>query len=333
MSTGPTRLPRGGGEPESARLTLVDVHGTEHAARGPFTAVHPLDLYEAGQLGPWQRGIVRRRVRQPIKQAFRELYVLTDAEREAVYDSARFDGHVVDGRITVTLLAARGWLVDNRWNHPFATRQEAGITVRLYADLLDSSWSGTSRVLTKTISFVRNGEPVALPDVPPVFFSEVMRDVDLVVGVGGTGDDRAGSRATVRGQMLRALIEDLGLDRVTVDGHTAVVRGSRATYRVHLGSGSIHLEPAGYLCIVPATFGAKTPRQLFLPFIDDAATSVILSKVLLLAADEKITDASILAQLESSNGSIGVMSPPRFTPEPADPWTRAWPGRSWPRFR
>jgi hypothetical protein len=127
-----------------------------------------------------------------------------------------------------------------------------------------------------------------------------MRDLDLVVSVAGT--DPAGyaspSRAHSRAQLLSALIEDLGLQRVTVEGSAAVVRGSRATYRVHLTSGSIHLEPGGYLCIVPASFGGTAHKQLFLPFADeDPMTSVILSKVLLLNDDEHITDPGILAQL------------------------------------
>jgi hypothetical protein len=55
------------------------------------------------------------------------------------------------------------------------------------------------------------------------------------------------------------------------------------------------------LCIVPASFGGAMHRQLFLPFADeDRMTSVILSKVLLLNEDERITDPTILAQLPSA---------------------------------
>jgi hypothetical protein len=53
--------------------------------------------------------------------------------------------------------------------------------------------------------------------------------------------------------------------------------------------------------VVPAGFGQKPHRRLFLPFADDdAMTSVILSKILLLNEDEKITDSTILAQLAPS---------------------------------
>ncbi|MFB8007150.1 hypothetical protein [Nocardia sp. NPDC056000] len=117
--------------------------------------------------------------------------------------------------------------------------------------------------------------------------------------VAGTGDYGSDACAATRAAMLAALIGALGIDRVTVDGNVAVVRGSRATYRVHLTSGSIHVQPGGYLCVVPAGFGQRRHDRLFLPFADeDAMTSVILSKVLLLAEDEKISDPSILTQLD-----------------------------------
>ena len=77
-----------------------------------------------------------------------------------------------------------------------------------------------------------------------------------------------------------------------------MVHGTRATYRVHLTSGSIHVEPGGYLCVVPTSFGGSAHGRLFLPFADeDQVTSVILSKVLPLNDDEHITDPTILAQL------------------------------------
>jgi hypothetical protein len=72
-----------------------------------------------------------------------------------------------------------------------------------------------------------------------------------------------------------------------------VVRGNRATYRVHLTSGSIHVDPDGYLCVVPASFGATAHRRLFLPFADeDQMTSIILSKVLLTQLDSLTGNAA-----------------------------------------
>jgi hypothetical protein len=75
------------------------------------------------------------------------------------------------------------------------------------------------------------------------------------------------------------------------------VRGNRGTYRVHLGSANILIEPDDrYLCIVPAS--SARAKRVMLPFDGDEVLSVILSKALLLAADNKITDPTILRQLE-----------------------------------
>jgi hypothetical protein len=75
------------------------------------------------------------------------------------------------------------------------------------------------------------------------------------------------------------------------------VFGTRRTYKVHLGSGNILMDPNdAYLCVVPAR-DRMTPR-LHLPFDEDPMLSVILSKAFLLAADDKITDPSIVRQLD-----------------------------------
>jgi hypothetical protein len=266
---------------------------------GPVTAVHPVLLHERQALAHWQAQIVRQRLRQPVKQVFRELYLLTQAERDALDTSRRFAGHFVNGKVAGQLLSGRGWSTHGEYDEHQATRPAApGLTAALRCDL--HGYFGLGDVVTGDVQFLADGGPVPLASVPPAAFSEVMRDLDLVVSVAGTEPSGYDSpfRAHSRAQLLAALIADMGLDRVTVEGAAAVVRGSRATYRVHLTSGSIHLEPGGYLCIVPASFGAAAHRQLFLPFADeDRMTSVILSKVLLLNEDERITDPAILAQL------------------------------------
>ncbi|BCJ39832.1 hypothetical protein GCM10010168_26920 [Actinoplanes ianthinogenes] len=270
---------------------------------GPITAVHPVELLDppTGRrgLGGWQAEIVRRRVKQPVKQAFREVYVLTPAERESIDRSFRFAGHVVAGKVAGQLLSGRGWFLHGESDDYGAVRPVAGgLVAALRCDI--RGYFGMADVEFGALSFLRDGRPIPLEEVPPVTFSEVMRDVDLAVSVAGVSSQPYGSpaQAASRAQILAALIDDLSLTRVSIDGGSAVVRGARATYRVHLTSGSIHVEPGGYLCVVPAGFGSTAHRRLFLPFADDdRMTSVILSKVLLLAEDEKITDESILAQL------------------------------------
>ncbi|KQW14147.1 hypothetical protein [Streptomyces sp. Root369] len=135
-----------------------------------------------------------------------------------------------------------------------------------------------------------------LTDVPPLVFSEVMRDVDLFVGVTSIAADpqwtdrgperayweRAGfaeltASAEARRDVLARVLPRLKIaDRCSLDARHLVVRGGLRTYRI------------------PAR--GKGDGRVFLPFEDDRL-SVIRSKAFLLADDTKITDPTILAQL------------------------------------
>jgi hypothetical protein len=53
-----------------------------------------------------------------------------------------------------------------------------------------------------------------------------------------------------------------------------------------------------YLCIVPGR-GDATPSDVFLPFDGDRVLSIILSKALMLAEDDKIKDSSITSQIRA----------------------------------
>nr|WP_252980692.1 hypothetical protein [Streptomyces chartreusis] len=75
------------------------------------------------------------------------------------------------------------------------------------------------------------------------------------------------------------------------------MKGDRHTYKIHLGSGNILRTPNDqYLCIVPRST-PSTPQPGYLPYEGDRLLAVILSKAMMLAADTKITDPTILSQL------------------------------------
>ena len=80
-----------------------------------------------------------------------------------------------------------------------------------------------------------------------------------------------------------------------LEGKYLIVRGTRRTYRIHLGSANVLMEPNGqYLCIVQ---GARSSERICLPFEGDTVLPLILSKAVLLAADDRISDQSILKQI------------------------------------
>lgn len=104
--------------------------------------------------------------------------------------------------------------------------------------------------------------------------------------------------AEPRREVLRGVIPKLKIaDRCRFEERFLVVRGDLRTYKIHFGSASILMEPNDeYLCIVPASRNRDGDR-VFLPFDGDERLSIILSKALMLAADRRIADPTIVRQI------------------------------------
>jgi len=80
--------------PDAIAMQTLD--GTLKPVTGQVYIAHPYHLFHKGELARWQQEIVRHRIVQPFKQAFRELYLLTPAEEETRTYSNRFAGHALD---------------------------------------------------------------------------------------------------------------------------------------------------------------------------------------------------------------------------------------------
>lgn len=286
-----------------------------HPARADADAVHA-----------WRSLLVDRDLRQPFKQAFREIYLITPAEEQTATESHRFAAHIVHYKQLYALLKGRGW--DTRMLGPWdggdfaeATRTLDGGAWRVVLDLeyLGEANGGVECVGTGRIRFEQLSggalRRARLDSVPPLVFSEAMRDVDLFVGVTSVATDprwtqRGGAHlaywwdagfgdltetARTRRDALEHIVPRLAIaDRCTLLDRWLVVEGRLGIYKIHLGSANILKEPDdAYLCIVPAK---QSGPPLHLPFEDDRL-SLILSKAFLLAADDRITDETILRQL------------------------------------
>ena len=151
------------------------------------------------------------------------------------------------------------------------------------------------------MSFTKHEDykPIALPEVPPRVFSEVMRDLDLVVSVahrGGVDPEASASTVEMRASLLRETCELLKIRNIKIKEPHVVIDGKLSDYSVHLGSANVHRMPGGSLCIVPVH--SQHRGRLFLPFADDdPRTAEVVSKVILLAKDSEIQDPIILDQL------------------------------------
>ncbi len=108
-----------------------------------------------------------------------------------------------------------------------------------------------------------------------------------------------GPSAQMRHDVLAAILPRLkNSDAFVLDDKFLHVRGIRHQYAIHLGSGSVQLKPsAHHICIVRAGALKKADKTIHLPFEGDSVLSMVLSKALMLAQDDKITDPVILQQL------------------------------------
>jgi hypothetical protein len=292
---------------------------------------HPVRSGPA-QIRAWRDLLTERSIRQPIRQAFREICLLTPAELSTRVYSNRFAGHVLRYQRLYALFKTRGWTTQmlGPWDggdEAEATREVAGRRwrARFFHSYIEG-YHDTALAGTDQVRFDRreggSWEEAALADVPPVVLSELMRDVDLFVGVtsiaadpdwADRGEERyrtywheAGfgelsASADVRRDALARLLPRTKLASCTsLAGRFLEVRGALRTYKIHLGSANVLMEPDdAYLCIVRGRDTAPDP--VLLPF-EDERLALILSKAFLLADDTAIDDESILRQIERGSG-------------------------------
>lgn len=304
----------------------------------------------------WRDALEAHGIVQPFKQAHREVYLLTDAERATRTYSNRFAAHILKQHQFNSLCVLRGWkntlrlMVDD--TYPPATKllPRHNLRAEFWIEGVgedygtDTNETGTYlRLATDQVRFYpldaptnsahaggggygagwRDAptEPLPLDQIPALVFSEVMRDVDLFVGVASLGNDpqwadggpqgrfrnywqdysfgELGESAKTRADVLARLLPRLKIaSRCSLDGRFLVVRGDLRTYKIHLGSGNILMEPNDqYLCIVAKP--GEDAGDLFLPFEGDRTLAVILSKAFLLAEDTRITDPTITRQIKT----------------------------------
>lgn len=261
---------------------------------------HPVHLYASGLWSDFQKDLFERQIKQPFKQVFREYYRLDPDEAEAGTMSRRYAGHQVQPQRTVALLRGRRWTVDYEEGLQKVYYQQ-NLIARIYAMADWFSPADIEPPTLETVQFFNRAtlETVKLAEVPPILFSEVMRDIDLVVSVahaGGVDPEASHSTVEMRITIARELLALLGAANVRLEGTHAHITGTHGEYAVHMGSGVVHKKGAGALNIIPVH--SQSRGRLFLPFADsDPRTAEIMSKLLLLAEDNKIKDPGILAKL------------------------------------
>ena len=285
---------------EDGALVAPDGTRTEVAGDAELKIAHALDLYESGTWAAYQKYLFEKGIQQPFKQVFRELYVKT-ADEHGKETSRRYAGHQIQPAKTVALLKTRRWVVDGEEGLQ-RVYYKANIIARIYA-LAD--WFSPADIEAPTLEWVdffdrKTFKKLPIDDVPDLIFTEVMRDVDLVVSVAHVGGvDPEASHSTV--EMRRAIVQYslplFHLTNVRLEGSHAHIHGTLGDYTVHLGSGVVQQKAGAMINVLPVH--SQHRGRLFLPFLDeDPKTAEIVSKIILFAEDGKIKDPFILEQIK-----------------------------------
>jgi len=266
-----------------------------------FRIAHCHDLHKNKVWTDFQRYSFNNKLKQPFKQIFRELYTPTADELKEKSISRRYAGHQVQPKQTLALLKNRGWRVDYEEGLQKVFHKE-GYQVKMYAMADWFSPADIESPTLETIEFhsLKDFKNIAFEDVNPRIFSEVMRDIDLVVSVahvGGVDPEASHSSIEMRAVLLRETLRLFKISNVEITENHALIKGIMADYSVHLGSAIVHQVPGKYLSILPVH--SQHRGRLFLPFTDDDPKSAeVMSKVILLAKDNEIQDPTILSQID-----------------------------------
>jgi hypothetical protein len=315
--------------PDAGNLKDAMGRGWSFGAQDQVRLWHPLHS-EPQEVLAWRARVLERRLTQPIKQAHREIYVLTDAERATRVYSNRFAAHILRQHQLKALCQARGWRYSlqgdwDGWNIPTHALPKQRMSVEYHVEILEEGGRAESSIAlhlaSDQVRFLdENGQPVPLESISPIVFSEVMRDVDLFVGVTSVANDpnwtdggpngqhdgywqkwafgELGQTAAMRRELASWLVPKLSIaGQLEVTDKFLIVQGKRQKYAIHFGSSNIQILPSNrYLCIVPDRAPRET-RDIKLPFEGDSLLSTILAKAFLLADESKIKDETILRQL------------------------------------
>ncbi len=280
---------------------LRRIDGAEIRAAGEISVAHPVELKQKGLLEKAIEYIVKNNIKQPFKQALREIYSISEQEKEQD-EVLRFKGFDVDLRKCVAALKGKGWGVsdDIGLRKVYYKTDTVAAIFRECDFLYVADYENVNRELHGIFFLKRkSGEIIPLKDVDGITFSETLRDVDLMITVSSNtvyDFELAMSTVEMRHAVLKSIVDILGLTNVSFLKDNIKVMGRFGTYVINIRTGLVFKEGKGNL-LLDTVYSVDKP--LLLDFVDeDPMTADIISKAIVLANDETVRDPAILHEIK-----------------------------------
>ena len=242
----------------------------------PVALWHPVDADEE-EREAWRARIVAQRLRQPLRQVFREFYLPPDGDLFAGYELAAVR--------LIGLARREGWTLDY-----YGMTRRFG-DYRVHFELSDDVYPGYEGVVTsRGMRYLRGDGAVAQAEVPARIVSEACRAVDLLVSVSSVALE-AEEASAGRGKRLLLLAQQGGMDAMRLRVlaqllHAQVAAGSVRVegFHLHVGDYQVSIRTGRVLRQgTPVELGLAAPaRRLravpWLPY-DEALLERVLQNV------------------------------------------------------
>ena len=274
----------------------VDSNGKMvECADGKVSLWHPLDS-DAATVIAWRNTLMGLELHQPFRQAWRETFTLTDAERVTSTYSNRFAGHVLRQHQMMALGAANGWQSTHRTGFDSPDDDPTHIRIPgfgLQAEYWTSTLAADSPVTdsgsylyiaTDRVKFHRldgkarfgRGDELPLEEVQPRVFSEILRHCDLFTSVSSISldpewEDR-GRDAEHPNKWRREA------DTYWASSHRRPLEGSARTRRDMLSILLPRLKKAKYFSLEDMHLRVQGKRQAYLIHLGSAAVLLEASR-------------------------------------------------------
>ena len=215
---------------------------------------HPIRLKNAGVLDKCINYIIKNNIKQPFKQVLREFYYKSEEELsdENIW---RFRGFNVDLKKCISALKTKGW----------AMSEDVGLRkVCYHSNLIAVIFREIDEYYTydlfdynkelHTISFYnrKTYDDVSIKDIDDVTYSEVLRDVDLMVSISSNSIydyELAMSTTLIRQEILKSIVNILSLNNVSFLKENIKVNGKFGNYLINIKTGLVFMEGRGNLLI------------------------------------------------------------------------------------
>ncbi|MCB1243318.1 MAG: DUF5724 domain-containing protein [Verrucomicrobiales bacterium] len=238
---------------------------------------HTLDFLPADRWAEWQEAVVNSQLVQPVKQVFREVFVLLQDETSERAVS-RYKGLSVYARQAAAVLGTRGWVLDDESCLCRFFHQEK-LRARLSFDEAFINPGDLEHLTVNDIVFCRakhDNQHLPLTEIPSIVFSEAVRDVDFALATAhcpGSNPRHERSLISLKAQLVKFCAKVWQLPDLSILGDRITIRINDKEYSVNLANNEVWCGGQA----LPLR-GLPAPEEVYLPFADqDPQTAELLS--------------------------------------------------------